>query len=86
MKQINFTGLNNVLDRFNKNGRYARCCDWSIGSGNYDLWWEIQYKGCVVLQCIDGQLKGNFRPFAEFTDEAERTLIKKVRKVFNIKE
>lgn len=85
MKQISFAGLQNVLERFNKNGRYASCCDWEIANGGYDLWWEIYYKDCVVLQCVDGALQGNFRPFAEFTDEAEKTLIKKVRKIFNIK-
>lgn len=81
-KTIRFTGLKTVLTKFDKNGKYASCGDWSIAKGGYDLWWEIYYKGYTVLQCINGELSGGFRPVSEFTDATEQRLISVVKSIY----
>ena len=79
---ISFSGLKTALEKFEDNGKYAKGGKWSIANGGYDLWWEIYYEGYTVLQCIDGELQGGFRPIPEFTDEAEKELIKKVKSIY----
>lgn len=79
---INFTGLRTALEKFDENGKHAKCGKWSIANGGYDLWWEIYYEGYTVLQCIDGELQGGFRPFSEFTEETEKELIKRVKSIY----
>lgn len=79
---ISFKGLKSALKKFDENGKYARCGHWSIANGGYDLYWEIYYKGCPVLQCIAGEVSGGLRPFQEFTEEVENKLIKVVKSVY----
>lgn len=82
MKNIKFSGLKTALDTFNSDGEYIKCIDWSIASGGYDLWWEIYYQDYTVLQCVDGELIGGFRPIPEFNDEAERQLTERVKSIY----
>lgn len=77
-----FNGLQVALKRFETDGEFAKCGNWSIASGGYDLWWEIYYKGYTVLQCIDGELIGGFRPFNEFDTIKENKLIEKVKEIY----
>ena len=79
---IRFSGLRTALEKFEENGKYAKCGKWSIANGGYDLWWEIYYEGYTVLQCIDGELQGGFRPIPEFTEETEKELIKRVKSIY----
>ena len=79
---INFTGLRTALEKFDENGKIAKCGKWSIANGGYDLWWEIYYEGYTVLQCIAGRLEGGFRPIPEFTEKTEKELIKKVKSIY----
>lgn len=79
---IVFTGLKTVLNQFDKTGKYAKCGNWSIANGGYDLWWEIYYNGYTVLQCIAGKLSGGFRPIPEFTEAVENELIARVKGVY----
>ena len=79
---ISFSGLRSALEKFEDNGDYAKCGKWSIAKGGYDLWWEISYEGQTVLQCIAGKLEGGFRPIPDFTEEAEKELIKKVKTIY----
>ena len=79
---INFSGLRVALEKFENNGSYAKCNKWSIAKGGYDLWWEIYYEGYTVLQCIAGKLEGGFRPIPDFTEEAEKELVKEVKSIY----
>ena len=79
---FSFSGLKTALKNFEKNGEYAKCKDWSIANGGYDLWFEIYYNGYTVLQCINGKLQGGFRPI-DFTEETEKQLIKRVKDIYD---
>ena len=79
---ISFTGLKTALRKFDECGTIAKCGDWSIANGGYDLYFEIYYQGKVVLQCISNELKGGFRPFKDFTEDTETELIKRVKAVY----
>ncbi len=79
---INFIGLRTALEKFEENGKHAKCGKWSIANGGYDLWWEIYYEGYTVLQCIAGRLEGGFKPIPEFTEETEKELIKRVKNIY----
>lgn len=81
MENISFAGLKTALKKFDADGRYAECGNWSIANGGYDCWWEIYYQGYTVLQCINGELQGGFRPI-NFTEETEKQLIKRVKDVY----
>lgn len=82
MNNLKFSGLKTALNKFNNNGKYVKCMDWSIASGGYDLWWEIYYQDYTVLQCVDGELIGGFRPIPEFNDKMEVKLIEKVKNIY----
>ena len=82
MENISFAGLKTVLKKFDADGRYAECGNWSIANGGYDCWWEIYYQGYTVLQCISGELQGGFRPIDYFTEETEKKLIKRVKEIY----
>lgn len=82
MNKVNFNGLNTALKKHDTSGDYEKSLDWSIAKGGYDLWWEIYYQGYTVLQCVDGELHGGFRPIREFNSEAEQELIERVKKVY----
>lgn len=45
-------GLRDVLRRYEDNGRYARHGNWEIGTGGYDLNWQISYERIPVIDCI----------------------------------
>lgn len=79
---FSFVGLKTALKNFDEDGRYAKCGNWSIANGGYDLWFEIYYDGYTVLQCINGKLQGGFRPIPEFTEETEKQLIKRVKDIY----
>lgn len=79
---ISFAGLRVALEKFEDRGDCANCGNWSIAKGGYDLWWEIYYKGYTALQCVDGELKGGFRPLPEFTEETEKELVKRVKSIY----
>lgn len=81
MANISFGGLKKALNDFEINGRYAECGYWTIARGGYDCWWEIYYQGYTVLQCINGELQGGFRPI-NFTEETEKQLIKRVKEIY----
>jgi hypothetical protein len=81
MGNISFIGLKTALNKFDADGRYAECGNWSVASGWYDCWWEIYYQGYTVLQCINGELQGGFRPI-DFTEETEKQLIKRVKEIY----
>lgn len=82
MENISFVGLKTALKKFDENGRYAECGNWSVANGGYDCWWEIYYQGYTVLQCINGKLDGGFRPTDNFTEKVEKQLIKIVKDVY----
>lgn len=82
MSKINFSGLNTVLKKHDASGEYEKFLDWSIAKGGYDLWWEIYYQDYTVLQCVDGELQGGFRPIPEFDLEEEQKLIEKVKGIY----
>lgn len=79
---VKFNGLKTVLNKHDISGDYEKCLDWSIANGGYDLQWEIYYQGYTVLQCINGELQGGFRPIPEFDLETEQKLIEKVKGIY----
>ena len=82
MEKISFNGLKPALKKFDENGKYSEAGLWSISNGGYDLWWEIYYNGYTILQCIDGKLRGGFRPIPEFNDDIEKELISRVIQIY----
>ena len=62
MNNIKFTGLKNVLQKFDEHdwiGSFSSG-NWEISYGGYDLWFELYYKNQPVMQCIDGKLLSDF--------------------------
>ena len=75
---IKFNELLNALKQFDENGKLGESGKWKIANGGYDLWFEVYYEGYTVLQCIDGELRGGFRPIPEFNDDIEKELVSRI--------
>ena len=85
-KKISFAGLKYILRKHEETGNSYCRNGWSIAKGGYDLWWEIYYKGYVVLQCIAGELCSDFSiPCKEFDEAAKKRLINKVKTEYKMK-
>jgi hypothetical protein len=51
---ISLRGLKSILEAFDMNGNYVKRTRWTIGSGGYDLLWQLSYDGIPVIDCIGG--------------------------------
>lgn len=45
-------GLRTCLRKYKENGHHASSCRWSIGTGGYDLNWQLSYDGTPVIDCL----------------------------------
>ncbi len=59
---LKFSGLTDVLKRFDENGWKGSFThgDWQIANGAYDCWFELYYKGEPVARCVAGELSCDF--------------------------
>lgn len=72
--------LKNALEVFDGNGKHAKCGDWSVAAGGYDLQFVIYYKNYEVLRCIGNELESV--PYSGFTEDFAKQLKKYVRKIY----
>ena len=68
---LDIASLNRALDRFDRNGKYAKQGRWSITKGGYDLDFEIQLDGNPVVQCFVGELE-------KFDDSVDDEIFRRV--------
>ena len=49
-KQFTSNAFKTLFQKFNKQGKFARIADWSIGRGGYDLDYEVYFKDIPVVR------------------------------------
>ena len=74
------SNLKKALKAFEENGKYAKCGDWSVAAGGYDLQFIVYYQENEVLRCIGNELESV--PYSAFSDEFRRYIKKYVRKIY----
>lgn len=78
---LKFTGLKDVLKRFDENGWKGTFTqgDWQIGNGAYDCWFELYYRGEPVARCVAGELSCDFG----LDDKQKLVLAQKIVEVYD---
>lgn len=79
-QKYHLNDLKNALEVFDENGKHAKCGDWSVAAGGYDLQFVIYYKKYEVLRCIGNELESV--PYSGFTEDFAKQLKKYVRKIY----
>ena len=80
--KINVKNLKTALTNFkgrNWKGS-AKCNEWTVSNGGYDLWFEIYYNNTPVMQCIAGELNWCHNEHPSCTEE----LLAITKKIMNL--
>lgn len=72
------TALANFKGKNWKNS--AKCSNWTVSKGGYDLWFEIYYNNIPVMQCIADKLNWCYSERPSCTEE----LLAVTKKIMNL--
>ena len=75
LKIEDFLDLYLLFDAYFERGGVVSKGGFVVCNGNYDLDWDLSYKGTVIIECILGELNGSFSSDVLSKDEIIRIMI-----------